>query len=105
MQEAVPGVSPSKAVGGFIEAIGARRHELEAEPPFELRLERADTDPIDRVFQAGVAPRGSIAEIPLHGDDLLGDGDRLLRRDKADDIGEAWERHRVTLRRREATAH
>src|ERR1700733_11787071 len=105
MQEAVPRVSPSKAIGGLIEAIGARRNELEAAPPFELRLDRADSVPIDRVFQEGLAPQGSIAEIPLHGDDLLGDGDRLLRRDKADDIGEAWERHRVTLCRREATAH
>ncbi len=82
---------PTDDVTGRLEFEGARLAELVAQTLLDLGAEVAESAILDRVLEAGAFAAVAIAPVALHGDDLLGNVDRLLRRAEAHHISGARE--------------
>ena len=87
-----------------LETERARRLQRLAEAPRELRAEPVDAAVLDRVFEARVRAILAVAVVALNGDGVFGDGERVLRRAEADDVGDARERRRRAVRHAHAAA-
>src|ERR1700688_3551274 len=89
MRAAVLALGPAVAVAGREQSECARLIEAPADPPLDLGAERGKTAVLDRVFEAGMLAVRPVAPVALHGDDRLGDRDRVLRPAEADEIAGA----------------
>ena len=95
---------PADDVAGRRELERARLAELVAEAPLDLGAEGVEPAVLDRVLEARALAVLAVAPVALHGDDLLGDIDRLLGRAEAEDVGRAREGVVLAVRHAHAAA-